>query len=397
MTSSIAAQSGGLRDRDPNLQATKKIANDLQKASFHNGPFYLLSSIQLSDIGYEQEYFVPTDDHQGGLTLSIEAPQRFYFVPRKKSVYSIDFIPSVGIFDGGNTQRQFGYSLRGDAQYLFNHLYLDFYGATADRLRAFTGEINRVATQKQNEFGLAGEFKYSSKTSALFNVNYRTSDYPDDEYQPAGIPIDQLARNERNVRGAFQHKTFPRTSLRVAAEWSEYRFDNAPLKDSRREYVGFGANYDNGPFAASVEAGPARLSFRDANQKEYEGVLANLNMSRRLGSRWTASVEGARDVDFAIFIDNNYRVSTRGNLTLEFASTRKLTLRGSSTLEHDDYDVPVSGIRRHDDIRFNLIGWRYGLRRFRFGFDVGYYERTSNYVPGDQNGIRYIIHLSFTP
>ncbi|HWW61678.1 MAG TPA: hypothetical protein VN181_09955 [Thermoanaerobaculia bacterium] len=387
----------GLRDRDPNLGATKKIAADLQKANFHTGPFYLLSSIQLSDIGFNEEFFVPTDTHSGGLTLSLEAPQRFYFVPRKKTVYSIDFVPSVAFIEGDERTHQFGYSLRGDAQYLLNHLYLDFYAIAGDQLRSFVGEINRVATQKEGEVGVSGEFKYSSKTSSLFSVRHRVTEYPDDRFQPVDIPINLLARSENNFRLALHHRTFPRTSLRVASELSVYNFKRATYKDSRREYVGLGALFDNGETVINIEAGPGRLVFNDRTQPDFTGVLGTFGMSRRIGSRWTVGLNGGRDVDFAILLDNNYRLSTRAVVSLDFAATRRLTLHGSSANERDEYDTPLHGIQRRDDIRFDLVGFTYGWRHVNAGLDVGYYTRESNYLADDQNGIRYIVHLSFTP
>lgn len=388
----------GLRDRDPNLGATKKIAADLQKANFHTGPFYLLSSIQLSDIGFNEEFFVPTDTHAGGLTLSLEAPQRFYFVPRKKTVYSIDFVPSVGFIEGDDRRsHQFGYTLRGDAQYLLNHLYLDFYGILGDQLRSFIGEINRVATQEEGEVGVSGEFKYSSKTSSLFSARHRVTEYPNDRFQPEDVPINLLARNENNFRLALHHRTFPHTSLRVASELSVYNFTRATYKDSRREYVGVGALFDNGPTVINVEAGPGRLVFDDPTQRDFTGVLGQFAASRRVGSRWTVGLNGGRDVDFAILLDNNYRIATRAVLSAQFAATRRLTLHGSSSAEHDEYETALHDRTRHDDIRFDLVGFLYSWRHTTAGFDVGYYRRDSNYLGDEEDGIRYIVHLSFRP
>ena len=58
-----------LRDRDRSLAASRRVAEDLRKARMHYGPFYLLSSIQLSDIGYSQEFFVPTADDSSGFSF----------------------------------------------------------------------------------------------------------------------------------------------------------------------------------------------------------------------------------------------------------------------------------------------------------------------------------------
>ena len=80
------------------------------------------------------------------------------------------------------------------------------------------------------EVGVAGEVKYSSRTSAIFNVRFRDTEYPEDRFQPDPqqdhVAIEVLDRREKNARVAFHHKTFPRTSLFVAAEGSDYDFVN---------------------------------------------------------------------------------------------------------------------------------------------------------------------------
>jgi len=46
----------------------------------------------------------------------------------------------------------------------------------------------------------------------------------------------------------------------------------------------------------------------------------------------------------------------------------------------------------------DAVGWNYQLRRLRGGFDVGYYDRSSTVPDVDESkGIRFVVHLSFTP
>src|SRR6476646_8052165 len=89
----ISAQDG-LRDRDPTFSASKQIANDLNQASAHSGPFYLLSHIQISDLGWSDELYLPVVAASKGLTFAVTAPQRLYFVPSRKAVYSVQVTPS---------------------------------------------------------------------------------------------------------------------------------------------------------------------------------------------------------------------------------------------------------------------------------------------------------------
>src|SRR5205823_6406515 len=132
--------------------------------------------------------------------------------------FSIDAVPQMALIYENGSHTQTGYRFRGDAQLIFNHLYLDFYVLTADELRPHTGELNRVLTIKEGETGVSGELKYTSRTSALFAARYRRANYPTNRLQPTVFEsaIPQLDRDENNYRVSILHKTFPLTSITLA-------------------------------------------------------------------------------------------------------------------------------------------------------------------------------------
>jgi hypothetical protein len=395
----------GLRDRDPVLQAAKKIASDLQAASFHNGDFYLLSHFELSDLGYGAQYFSPTGTTSSGFSISASAPQRLYFVPSRRVVLSIDAVPQIAWIYENGLHTQTGYRFRGDVQFILNHLYLDFYGLATDELRPHTGELNRVLTIKEGETGLSGELKYTSRTSALFSARYRRANYPINRLQPTAFEslIPQLDRDENNYRVSVLHKTLPLTSITLAAEHSNYTFKNAPVRDSTRDYAAAGFILDNGTTVFRGEAGPGRLNFKQAGQRDFRGILGSTNVSHRAGDRWRIGANAQRDLDFSIYPGNSYYLSDRYEVAIDYAATRRLSLRAVSDVALDHYDVrspllPVFLPLRRDRTTWNALGWVYSTRRFGGGFDVGYYKRTSTTPDVDQtHGIRFVIHLSFTP
>jgi hypothetical protein len=399
---SHAQEDQRLRDRDPDLAAAKKVASDLQQANFHNGSWYLLSRFRIADAGYTEAAYVPTGDQSGGISLSVEAPQRLYFVPRRKMVVSVEAIPGYSFLTEGNQRGQFNYSARGDLHFLLNHLYLDVYAAGANQLRAHIADINRLATVRESETGIAGEVKYSSRTSGVFTVRLRKSDYPQNRFQPDlgnnpdFNPIELLNRREKNARFSVFHKTFPLTSLFASTEVSKYDFTTAHTRNSTRTWVGGGFLYDSGRTQVRLEAGPVRLNFRDPLQHDHSGVTGNLRGSLAQGRRtWTAGVE--RDLGFSIFADNNFFVADRANAGLSYNATRKLTLRVNTAAERDHYETVVRGLERRDDITFSSVGFTYAFRKLTTGLDVGWYTRESTYGGDTDSGIRYILHLSFTP
>lgn len=400
-TTAYSQQSQTLRDRDPELAAAKKIANELQQANFHRGAFYLMSRIRLADAGYSESGVIPTAETSGAFSLSVEAPQRLYFVPRKKTIYSVELVPGYSWLSEGERRGQFNYRARGDAHFLLNHLYLNLYTQRSDQLRAHVADINRLATARENETGVAGEIKYSSRTSALFILRQRDTAYPEDRFQPRNassdpIPVQVLDRSENNVRVSMHHKTFPRTSLFVAGEASDYDFRNKESYSSRRTYAGGGFFYDTGRTQLRVEGGPMRLNFDDPAERDYSGISAQVRASRD-GGRRKFRASAARDLGFSIFRDNAYYVSTTAALGMDYTMSRRLTLHAQTTAERDEYETAVEGLHRRDDISFTSVGFTYHPRRLAVGFDVGWYERDSTAFGDTDSGIRYVVRLSLTP
>lgn len=399
-----AAQTQNLRDRDPDLAASKKLHEDLQQANFHSGPFYLWSRLRLSDAGFSETAYAPTGESTSGLTLSVEAPQRLYFVPRKKTIFTVDVVPGYSFFNTGDEQGQFNYLVRGDAHFLWNHLYLDVYAARADQLRAHVADINRLATTREDEVGVGGEWKYSSRTSGTFTVRNRDTSYPGNRYQPDITkdqtndfnPLNLLDRNERNARVSFHHKTFPLTSLFASAEVSDYGFRYATYKDSRRTWYSGGFAYNSGRTQVRLEGGPLKLEFEDPAEPSFSGFGASFDVVRANG-RWTYTAGANHDLGFSVFANNNYYVSDVAHAGVNYVATRRLTLRSNLTYEQDNYDVEVRGNDREDTILFASVGFSYQIRRAQAGMDVGWYDRDSTFGGDTDSGIRYVLHLSLVP
>ncbi|HEX3583193.1 MAG TPA: hypothetical protein VH087_15595 [Thermoanaerobaculia bacterium] len=395
----LSAQEG-LRDRDPTFSASKQIAADLNLAFAHSGPFYLLSRFQISDLGYSNELYLPVVAASKGLAFAVSAPQRLYFVPSRKAVYSLQATPTYAWIrkpDGGS---QFGWTVRGDAQYLLNHVYLDVYAEAFNDLRVSNAEIDRVITERDRDFGARGEFKYSTRTSLLFTAIHRSARFPLDRFQPPEVLtlLPRLERTENDYRVALLHKTFPVTSLLLAAERNDYKFPNFSSRDAQRTYTGAGFVWDRGRERWHLEAGPTKLNFKTVGVKDYSGVTGNTDATFRVAERTIFNVAASRDLEFSVINENGYFVYDRAQASLGYLATRHLTLRLISEVGRDSYQIAVNSIFRRDEYSFNGVGWDYSARHAQGGFDVGYYRRTSNVADGEQShGIRLLAHLSFTP
>jgi hypothetical protein len=414
IASSALAQA--VRTRERTFEASETLAADLRRARVHTGPFYLLSYIQFSDLGYENEFFFPTSEQGGGLSFAVSAPQKLYFVPARKTIYALTFVPEYAIFSQGssNASNAWGYLVRGDAHYLLNHLYINAFATQANKLQALSGEINRVVTQREETVGVAGEIRYSSKTRASYSLSGRRFTYPSSRFQPTdtgagvdftGAPINiaELDRRERNGRFSLMHHTLPLTSLTLATEWNRYTFPNAADKNSTRRYAAPGIQYDSGRTQMKAEAGPAVLHFEVPGSPDFRGLVGHASLGHHLGSKMNLSLAADRDVDFSIALAERYYTADRALFAIDRQATRRLTLRFSSTWGRDTYPAltlnPANTTlaRRVDDFSFTAVGWRYTMRHARGGFDIGYYRRRSNFNIDEQSGIRLAIALSLSP
>lgn len=410
--SSVLAQN--VRSRDRTFEASETLAADLRRARLRSGPFYLLSNIQFSDLGYESQFFFPTSEQGGGLTFVVSAPQKLYFVPARKTIYSVTFTPEYAFFNrSGSGNSPWSYLVRGDAHYLLNHLYINVFALQSNRLQALSGEINRIVTQREETAGVAGEARYSSKTKAFYSFTARRSTYPASRYQPsdltAEIPgvrgsIFDLDRREQNARVSLLHRTFPLTSLTLAGEANKYTFPNSTDRNATRRYVAPGFAFDNGRTTFKGEAGPAVLHFTTPGlTPDFHGALGNVALGHRINGKTSMTLGADRDVDFSIAAGERYYVGDRALFSIDRQATRRLSLRFSSTVGRDVYPIatlnPANALleRRHDEFSFTAIGWRYTMRHIKGGFDIGYYQRHSNFAIDEQNGIRLAIALSLSP
>jgi hypothetical protein len=256
-------------------------------------------------------------------------------------------------------------------------------------------------TQKQNRLGVNGEVKYSSRTSLTFQASTNAKRFPSNQFQPSDVQINLLTRNDQTYRTTLVHKTFPLTSLHLAAERSNYRFKFDPIRDSHRTYYGAGFVFNDGKNTLAAEAGPARLDFKNASVRDYKGAIGNAAYTRH-NRNWSFSASGNRDIDFSLYDPNTYYILDRGSILVEYDATRRLSLHVSDTAGIDRYDIPTATtfgtfVRRRDTMNFAAVGWLYSFTRLRGGFDIGWYKRTSNIGGDNEDGIRGIVRLSFTP
>ncbi|HXH39146.1 MAG TPA: hypothetical protein VNN08_11005, partial [Thermoanaerobaculia bacterium] len=176
---------------------------------------------------------------------------------------------------------------------------------------------------------------------------------------------------------------------------------NAVFKNSRRTFAGGGFINDNGRTVTRLEAGAGKLDFFRPGQHDFQGALGNLTSTKKFGHSTSGTLGVSRDVDFSLFLFNNYYIADRFSAALAWDASRRLTFTLQGAIGRDLYETPENGphgfLKRRDQFSFPSIGFTYAFARLRGGLDLGYVNRTSNFDVNLDHGMRLLFRLSLTP
>ena len=386
----------------PILDNAKRLASELQRATFHSGPFYLLSSFQIADIGYERsdQFFVPTEDQTSGITLNVDAPHRLLLRslaedhPLRRRRPRLQRLPP--------RRRLEPVQLPGPRRRAVppqSPLPRRLRQPRRLRCARTSARLNRLVTAARTTIGVNGEIKYSSRTSFLVAGSERDTSYPRSRIQPDDQPVERLDRTEQNLRLSGIHKTFRKVSLSLAAEGSEYDFDNQPgFTNSQRRYVAPGLIWEGDRAGLRIEGGPATLTF-DGGRRRIRRLPGRHRRLRAVG----AAVEqqparqsrprffGVRGQQLLHRRPGGGAADVRRDPALEPPRDRVMPAATAT-------NTRINGVKREDDLSFISGGFLHTTRRMRGGVEVGYFQRDSNFrrrAPEWNTADR--VHLSFTP
>ncbi len=402
MTSPASAQTSNERNRDRELNAKTRIESDLQSAQFRFGHLYVLSSFNLGDIGIDRDIYLPTEEETNDLAISISAPQKIYYVPHRKFMLSADIEPSYLYFVHDKERRRLNYRYRGDIHFLFNRLYLDFYGATSDELTRNISEFRRLVGQQGDSYGMNTELKISSRTTVEGAADWRRYTFENTNLGELYRDPGNLDRDEFHYSATFNHQTFPLTQTGIGAEVTEFDFTDPTQSDARQSMVFLELRQNRSNTTLTFRPGFARLDFDDPALKDYSGALGSLQAQFGRQSRWRWNLGASRELEFSIFGTNRFYSADRFQATTSRKMTRRLELHliGEKGINRYYADTPtsVSGVQtRKDDLWYGAVGFLFQLGKLQTGLTYGYWRRDSNIEGFDDHGIRLILHLSFSP
>jgi hypothetical protein len=391
------------RDRETRLRGKDEVQRDLDRAQLRLGAFYLYSTFEIGELGYDENLYAPTEEERDDFTISLSAPQRLYFVPSRKFVLSADVRPGYVWYRKAEDARHWNLRYRGDMHLLFNRMYSDFYYEKADERRRDLSELNFLVDLDSQQIGNDTEIAISSRSNIVTGVFFREIEYPNAEGTAFDFEeVSRLNRDEARYSAAFRHKTFPLTSTEIGAARETYDFqDNR--RDGDRDQAWVGATRRTGRSTLRAQIGAARLDYIDPSEKDYSGPLGFVSYEFSPRRRWVGTITGRRDLVFSVYAENQHFAADRLSATFTLPATRWLDLRFVGEAGKNSYFVPTFdeidriNKEREDDILYGSVGFTTRLNRLAVGLDVGRFERKSNFMRFDEDGIRLVLRLSLTP
>lgn len=403
----LTAQTPTLRDRDREPEGRKALLADLQRARLHYGPFYLVSRLELRNLGFDQEINIPTGDEVEDVTLTVAAPQKLFFVPSKKIILSAQAEPAYVWFNDREDLRQWNYLYRGDVHLVLNRLYADIFATRSDETVRDLAEIGRLVDRKTRVAGIETEFKFTSKTAVRIRHTDTGLDYT--RGSEADLEGERLERTEALNSLLFEHKTFPRTALSLMLESENFDFDFADNRDGNlyaiyagAERTGTAARLIGQPIR--IQLGYAQLDYDDPAEKDYRGPVGTATIAFSPHRNLILNAAAERSLQFSIFESNNHYAADRAELVTTYSMGRRFDLFGSLEYGINHYFIPAidpldgRSKNRADELTLETAGVKYRLPRGGIlGLGVGYYQRDSNFSRFNEDGIRLFVQLSISP
>jgi len=143
------------------------------------------------------------------------------------------------------------------------------------------------------------------------------SSFDEDEQYWSVSLAEQLNRSRNAVAAGARFRVTPLTTLLIAAEMQQDRFDRVPLRDADSLRFGPSLAIDTGgTMSGDLAAGYRVFTPRDSSLGGYRGLIASGRLHYTLRSVTRFDMEVERDVDFSFDPNQPYYLESGGRLVV---------------------------------------------------------------------------------
>jgi hypothetical protein len=305
-----------------------------EAAQIQLGPVALYPSLQIIDAGRDQNVFNDETNPKEDLTLT--AASRALAVAR--------FGQNELLFSAGNDYvwfRQYAQERSSNTRYSLR------FNLSASRFKPFVGvdrqhtrsrlnaEIDTRARRLESSAVAGFNFNVAERTAltASINVNQATFD-PGEQFR--GVELgDALNRSERSATAGVRYALTPLTSVAVVGNFTEDRFPDSHLRDSRSYSVA--PTFEFSPDAAirgKLSIGVEKFQPLEPTLPAYLGPIYEASLNWSLFGRTTFDVSGTQDTRYSYQDSTPYYLLTGARLNIAQRLFGPVDLLGGADWQH---------------------------------------------------------------
>ncbi len=273
-------------------------------------------------------------------------------------------------------------------------------GAYVDARERPGFEIDTRARRRDTTVRIGTEWRVSGKSAIVFSADAMEMAFDDDEMFLGANLATQLNRVSRTEHIQVRKMLTPLTTLVVAADAIQDRFEHSPVRDA--DSVRIMSGFEFKPFAlvsGKVFVGARRFNVRDSDIPDFNGLVASVDATyARRSTQFTVKI--SRDVAYSFEVQQPYYTLTDSILGVTQRITSKWDVVGRvgrQSLAYRNLETVPALLERTDHAALygGGLGYRLG-KTVRFGADVNYYRRDAPSAElRDYSGLRAGASISY--
>lgn len=282
------------------------------------GPVGLDPQLAVTNFGYDSNVFNQSTDAQGDFTAA--------FVPAVDATLRFRRLRATGtarvgfVYFGEFTDQRFVETAdRGRLEILGNRVTPFVEASYLNTRERLNSEIDVRQRRHDDTIGGGADVRVGGKTTLRFVTERFTTDYSDD----GGAGLQQnLNRSEARFAGSMRFRLTPLTTFVVLTEHQRHRFDFSTSRDANTFRLTPGVEFDaSALIAGRAYVGYRRFNFQSAELKDFNGLVAAVDLGYTLRGVTRFSVSVDRNLDYSFEVEEPYYIGTGA----AFAVTQQIT------------------------------------------------------------------------
>jgi hypothetical protein len=362
-----------------------------ENAKWNLGPFRIFPSLQLRNIGYDNNiYQMRKDDNPvSDYTATVSLPFNFYVPYRNRIIISLDISPGYDFFLNEVNQRGINFDFSPGARLLFFNRFVlsGSYQYQKRRQRPNIEFAKRIFMESK---AYEASLFYETVLGTAFGFSGLVNRFAYEDTEGDISYSRALNREERSGNFEFYYKIFMESDFFLSAGYLEYNFDDSEFqwRNSYSYSLRSGIRFPIlGTARGTLSLGYRWLINRSDNDKRFSGIIGNTSLDLRLG-RFNLRLQYVRDFQFSYSYSYLYFIENRIGTGISFYVTQFLRIDYDFSYREGKYpkesifqlqDYGNIEIERENEYLTHSAGLVFRLiGNTGIGLTVTYWERDSN-------------------